>query len=387
MDIESAAPKVFISYSHNDDRPDYKDRILELANRLRSDGIDCNIDQYEESPAEGWSRWMLNQIDWANFVLIACTQEYERRFRGNEAKGKGKGGTWEGGVIIDEIYHSQGNNSKFIPIALNSEDSHYIPSPLRSATDYKVDTDDGYDLLCRRLTNQPKINKPSLGKLQTLPPRDRKQNFMSIPKSQAKQKKTDPIKAAKEKKRVGEVSLHTSKIKSPFTNVEEVVKSLERLGIIGKGDPKAIESVSTLLTPFQKSFTIASVAIKIIEKIAKGDGIAAKTAAEKVMSMWGYSNDTKFKKSIIQCVGQIGNKNDKVINKLISILNLPQDSVIIQEVAKSLAKIAVGYRNVILAIERKIKSVPSKPKILRDTLVRSLKRIDPENNVADRYTQ
>jgi SEFIR domain len=387
MDIESSAPKVFISYSHNYDRPDYKDRILELANRLRADGIDCNIDQYEESPAEGWPRWMLNQIDWANFVLIACTQEYERRFRGNEAKGKGKGGTWEGGVIIDEIYHSQGNNSKFIPIALNLEDSQYIPSPLRSATHYKVDNDSGYELLCRRLTNQPKINKPSLGKLQTLPPRDRKQNFMSIPKSQAKQKKIDPIKAAKEKKRVEEVSLHTSKIKSPFTNVEEVVKSLGRLGVIGKGDPKAIESVSALLTVSQKSFTIASVAIEIIKKIAKGDDTAAKTAAEKVMNMWGYSKDIKFKKSIIQCVGQIGNKNDRVINKLISILNLPQDSVIIQEVAKSLAKIAVGYRNIISAIEYKIKIVPSKPKILRDTLVRSLKRIDPGNKVAERYTQ
>ena len=387
MDIESAAPKVFISYSHNDDRPDYKDRVLELANRLRADGIDCNIDQYEESPPEGWPRWMLNQIDWANFVLIACTQEYERRFRGNEAKGKGKGGTWEGGVIIDEIYHSQGNNSKFIPIALNLEDSQYIPSPLRSATHYNIDNDSGYEQLCRRLRNQPKINKPSLGKLQTLPPRDRKQNFMSIPKSQVKQKKVDPIKAAKEKKRVEEVSSYISGIRSPFTNVEEVVKSLERLGVIGKGDPKAIESVSALLTTSQKSFTIATIAIEILKKIAKGDNTAVKKAAKKVIDMWGYSKDTKFRKNIIQCVGQIGNKNDCVINKLMSILNLSRDSVIIQEVAKSLAKIAVGYRNVASAIERKIKIVPSKPKILRDTLVKSLKQIDPENKVADRYTQ
>jgi len=45
-------PKVFISYSH--DSREHKDRVLELSDRLRDDGIDCHLDQYEESPAEGW---------------------------------------------------------------------------------------------------------------------------------------------------------------------------------------------------------------------------------------------------------------------------------------------------------------------------------------------
>jgi len=42
----------FISYSH--DSPEHADRVLELSNQLRSDGIDSTIDQYEASPAEGW---------------------------------------------------------------------------------------------------------------------------------------------------------------------------------------------------------------------------------------------------------------------------------------------------------------------------------------------
>ena len=42
----STHPKVFISYSH--DSQEHKDRVLSLADRLRSDGIDCNIDQYEK---------------------------------------------------------------------------------------------------------------------------------------------------------------------------------------------------------------------------------------------------------------------------------------------------------------------------------------------------
>jgi hypothetical protein len=131
MNSESNPPKVFISYSHNYGIPDYKDRILELANRLRTEGIDCSIDQYEESPPEGWQRWMLDRVDWADFILIACTEEYDRRFRGKELKGKGKGATWEGAIIIQELYDAQGKNSKFIPITLNKEDSQFISTPLR----------------------------------------------------------------------------------------------------------------------------------------------------------------------------------------------------------------------------------------------------------------
>ncbi|MBW4540405.1 MAG: TIR domain-containing protein [Myxacorys chilensis ATA2-1-KO14] len=177
MNLDSPSPKVLISYSH--DSQEHKDRVLALADRLREDGIDCTIDQYEESPAEGWQRWMLNQVEISNFVLVACTEHYDRRFRGREEVGKGKGVTWEGGVIIQELYDTQGQNSKFIPITLTSEDDNFISSPLRSATNYRLNTADGYELLYRRLTNQPRTCKPELGKLRTLAPRDHQQFFLS----------------------------------------------------------------------------------------------------------------------------------------------------------------------------------------------------------------
>ncbi len=79
MNLDAASPRVFISYGH--DSQEHKDRVLELADQLREDGIDCTIDQYEEWPAEGWQRWMLNQVEAATFVLVACTEQYDRRFR------------------------------------------------------------------------------------------------------------------------------------------------------------------------------------------------------------------------------------------------------------------------------------------------------------------
>jgi SEFIR domain/Effector-associated domain 7 len=170
-------PKVVISYSH--DSLEHKERVLALADRLRMDGIDANIDQYEAVPPEGWPRWMLDQVYRSDFVLIACSEEYDRRFQGNEAYGKGKGATWDGDVIIQELYDAQGNNSKFIPITFNWQDYSFIPSPLLGATYYRLDTNDGYELLYRRLTNQEKISSPAMVRIKSLPlpPRDRQHNL------------------------------------------------------------------------------------------------------------------------------------------------------------------------------------------------------------------
>jgi hypothetical protein len=38
------------------------------------DGVDCRIDEYEESPAKGLLRWCSRQVDEAEFVLIVCTE-------------------------------------------------------------------------------------------------------------------------------------------------------------------------------------------------------------------------------------------------------------------------------------------------------------------------
>jgi hypothetical protein len=54
--LDTHPPKVLISYSH--DSPEHADRVRELSDRLRADGIDCILDQYEVSPPEGWPLWM-----------------------------------------------------------------------------------------------------------------------------------------------------------------------------------------------------------------------------------------------------------------------------------------------------------------------------------------
>ncbi|HXL35926.1 MAG TPA: toll/interleukin-1 receptor domain-containing protein, partial [Ktedonobacteraceae bacterium] len=102
-------PTVFISYSH--DSPEHADRVLALSDRLRADGIDCILDQYEDSPPEGFPRWMDRQIHAADFVLMICTPAYHRRVMGEEKPGIGHGVTWESTLIYQYIYNEGTKNT------------------------------------------------------------------------------------------------------------------------------------------------------------------------------------------------------------------------------------------------------------------------------------
>ncbi|MGA9058968.1 MAG: hypothetical protein WB763_20945 [Terriglobia bacterium] len=55
--------RAFISYSH--DSAEHLDRVWDLCEHLRSDGVDCRIDQHELSPPEASSAGLLPlPLDW-----------------------------------------------------------------------------------------------------------------------------------------------------------------------------------------------------------------------------------------------------------------------------------------------------------------------------------
>lgn len=163
---------VFISYSH--DTTDHAARVLALADRLRSDGIDCQLDQYVAAPAEGWPRWTERQIDKAEFVLMVCTPTYYRRFAGEETPGTGQGVRWEGHLVYQLFYNADTVNQKFIPVLLGGANPSDIPTPFRGFQHYRPETPDGYEQLCRHLTGQPATPPPPVGTPVQLPPRPRK---------------------------------------------------------------------------------------------------------------------------------------------------------------------------------------------------------------------
>ncbi len=173
--MTSDHPRVFISYSH--DTPEHMDRVLALADRLRSKGIDARLDQYEVSPPKGWQLWMEDDIEVADFVLVVVTETYERRRRGHEEPGKGRGVRWEGAIISQVLYDAALHNEGCAAVILDPADASHIPFFLKTGSWYDVSTDDGYEVLYRRLTDQPAVEKPELGELAALPPRVRRGRF------------------------------------------------------------------------------------------------------------------------------------------------------------------------------------------------------------------
>ena len=169
-------PIVFISYSH--DSPEHSDRVLALSDRLRADGIDCILDQYEDSPPEGFPRWMDRHIRSADFVLMICTPTYYRRVMGDEDRDKGHGVAWESTLIYQYIYNAGTSNKRFIPILLEGAHEADIPIPWQGVKYYRPTTKEGYDELYRRLTGQQFTPKPALGTLRTLPSRERSHDFI-----------------------------------------------------------------------------------------------------------------------------------------------------------------------------------------------------------------
>jgi tetratricopeptide (TPR) repeat protein len=173
---EPHPPIVFISYSH--DSQEHADRVLALSDRLRAGGIDCILDQYQDSPPEGFPRWMDRQIRAADFVLMICTPTYYRRVMGDEEPDKGHGVAWESTLIYQYIYNEGASNTRFIPVLLEAAHESAIPVPWQGVKHYRPTTSEGYEELYRRLTGQPFIPKPALGTLRALPPRERTQDFV-----------------------------------------------------------------------------------------------------------------------------------------------------------------------------------------------------------------
>ncbi len=140
-------------------------RVLKLADQLRIDGVDADIDQYEAAPPQGWPIWMERQISDSDFILIVCTEVYKRRADGKEEYGKGRGVIWESILTTQYLYNAATNNTRFIPVLLEKSHVEFIPLHLQPASYYCIAGHGGYEDLYRRLTNQPKIVKPPLGKL------------------------------------------------------------------------------------------------------------------------------------------------------------------------------------------------------------------------------
>ena len=155
------AVKVFISYAHESEQ--LSDAVLDFSDYLRSQGIESEIDQYEEAPAEGWPKWMMRQIQGADFVLVVCSDLFYRRANDNSGNDDGLGVKWETSLILQQLYTLNTNNKKYIPVIFQHSDTKHIPLPLQPYTYYELSKSENKIKLKDRLLGISKSKRPPLG--------------------------------------------------------------------------------------------------------------------------------------------------------------------------------------------------------------------------------
>lgn len=101
-------PRAFISYSWDSDA--HRSWVRDLAARLRSDGIDVMLDQWNLDPGNGLAEFMERAVRLNDYVIIICTPRYKKR---SDSRIGGVG--YEGDIITAEVFTKR-NQRKFIPI-------------------------------------------------------------------------------------------------------------------------------------------------------------------------------------------------------------------------------------------------------------------------------
>lgn len=162
--IQSKTPTVFVSYSW--DSSEHKSWTRDFATRLRSDGVDATLDQWQAIPGDQLPQFMETAIRDNDYVLIICTPKYKARsdFR--------KGGVgYEGDIMTAELLAKR-DHRKFIPVLRNGDFSISLPSwlqgkygiDLRGETYCEVQYSDLLMTLHNQRDNSPPLGKPPLFK-------------------------------------------------------------------------------------------------------------------------------------------------------------------------------------------------------------------------------
>src|ERR1035437_5755126 len=101
-------PSAFVSYSWDSDA--HCAWVRDFAARLRADGVNVTLDQWELQPGDQLPVFMERAVRENDYVIIVCTPSYAER--SNHRRG---GVGYEGDIMTAEIMPTQ-NQRKFISV-------------------------------------------------------------------------------------------------------------------------------------------------------------------------------------------------------------------------------------------------------------------------------
>ena len=159
--MRTTTPKVFISYSWAQNR----DRVLDLADRLRGDGVDAVIDEYDFK--EGTDKYVFMEQCVTDpsieKVLVICDKSY--KIKADERAG----GVGDEITVMSPKIYEKAKQEKYIPVVFERDENGdpYLPALLASRKYIDMSGDavfeDGYSRLLHNLWEEPERKKPPLG--------------------------------------------------------------------------------------------------------------------------------------------------------------------------------------------------------------------------------
>lgn len=158
--IEQIPPQVFISYSHDSD--DHKNWIIQLATRLRSNGVDVILDAWNTKLGSDLASFMEQGLSKSQRVICVCSDNYLIKANG------GKGGAgYEKQIMTSELIIDQ-NTNWIIPLIVNNSSNKKMPTFLGtrkyiSFEDPKL-YETKYEELLRDILEEPVLPIPLIGK-------------------------------------------------------------------------------------------------------------------------------------------------------------------------------------------------------------------------------
>ena len=153
-------PKIFISYSH--DSAEHRRWVSELGAKLRHNGVDAILDQWDLGPGDDVTQFMERGIIDSDRVLVVCTDQYVRK--ANAVEG---GVGYERMIVNAQLIQDLGTD-KFIPVIRQTSGQEKTPTFLgtRVYIDFRNDSqfESEFEKLIRELHRVPVVEKPPLGK-------------------------------------------------------------------------------------------------------------------------------------------------------------------------------------------------------------------------------
>ncbi|HIF9099592.1 TPA: toll/interleukin-1 receptor domain-containing protein [Photobacterium damselae] len=151
-------PKVFISYSHDDQS--HKKWVLELAQRLRNSGVDAILDQFRLGLGDDLGGFMEKSVAESDRIIMICTDTYVAKAN------DGLGGVGYEKMIMTAEYMSNIDSKKVIPL-IRQKGTHNVPTFLKSRLHINFSRDDEFELqfdnLLREIHEAPLFKEPAVG--------------------------------------------------------------------------------------------------------------------------------------------------------------------------------------------------------------------------------